>query len=320
MKKLLFVVPLLLLFFSCEKNEDSIFSDSNSQASQTVDFKGFEMKTYSGQDYFKAIFFLNSELTTKIDVLSDYKETMFEHIESLPNAKEEFKKLNEFSEMLTKEISKNNKAFFPYFKNAMESGDPLIVRSALTMAGSEFVNAVFSSKEIAQIAIEAEEVVTALLEGDIIDANGNVDLNEVNTIISNINSNQKNGFYNSSNTLKSFGSVGKGKYGLTFIAAAVAGVTILVGLSYVAVMNAAVGINVLAGVNVAAAINVNYVVNDNDQVGGGAGSGPGSVGTACKSTYEPLNLEKYYYICPDGELNTANDLFVKNITLAFAKV
>ncbi len=290
MKKYIFLFLLVATFASCEKDQLSSndkfsepFRSSHKKQSKDIEVE------LSGEEYFKAIFFLDSDLIDKVTPMKEYKENYIAELRKSPNFDEEFKQLREIQDSFLIKIHELDNTFFTYYKDAMESGNPLTVRTALIRAGDIFRKALYSDEELLEYFIYSEEIIKNIDIEKFTNKEGEVDIERLNKEIESY-INKDNKYRNSENTMKSFGASGSGNHALCAAIVFFYGVTVIATISYVAALNIAAVVNAGLVINAAAVAVLTYAVKIDVTYERDGGSGGGGGGTCTPS---PNNKGNY---------------------------
>lgn len=234
---------VILLFFSCSQNDNSIES-----LSQDI----------NGEDIFSGIFFFNKSFVEDIPTLND--SMVYSLIEKNPTIKEN---LQEINRLVINEIYKIRPSFFEEFQVGISSGNQQIVQKTLTDASTQLFNSV--EKIFGDQKFTDAELTYLITEGkldEILDNNG-----EVNEIL------LEELFAAEEFHLLSLNSDSAGKClfaGVVIIAVAYVFAAAVAGL--VLAINIGAVVNVAGGVNVYLAANVQRYGSINFGIEKGAGS------------------------------------------------
>ena len=291
-----------MIFVSCEKEQLNSVNNSNvlEELSTT--------EQYSGREYFKAIFFLDSDLTDRISIIRDHKERLFSQLKKLPDFEEQLAEYREYSEGVLNKIHEIDPTFFDYYKGAMESGNPLTVRSALIRGEKIFTKALYSDKELLKYLIPLKDFIDDLDVDEIFDEDGNaVQENLIKQLEEYL---KKHDYENTKNIMNSFGASGEGKYALGYLTVINIGIVFNGGVAINLLIASSLGVVMDAAVAVNTYVAVHEVVTFTSDSGGGRDGGGGN---SCR----PPDTGKDINVCPDGENTTVKDVFILDIVENF---
>jgi hypothetical protein len=133
--KISIVFSLSILLVSCSQYESSEISQSN-------------LKTYSGEELFKGIFFFQNEISEKIPQIKELKEKTFK----ITNDKNQVNQiLNNLSNLSVDFINTNYPGFFKKFQSTIYSNDLFEIDKIINQASQLIEQTAIQSKEFSSI-------------------------------------------------------------------------------------------------------------------------------------------------------------------------